>query len=60
MAMVKFGHRRTIEECQPVKLRERIRDAVVAPVNFANPVHWRYSNLKFELQPNFTQDTIDL
>jgi len=45
MPLIEFWNWRTIEERQPVKLRERFRDVVVAPVNLANPVHRRHSNL---------------
>ena len=38
MPMIEFWNRRTIEECQPVKFSECIRNVVVAPVHLANPV----------------------
>jgi hypothetical protein len=44
MAVIEFRNGGAIEERQTVEFRERIRDLIVMPVDFANPIHW--SNLR--------------
>ncbi len=39
MPVIEFRNGSPVEECQSVKVGERVRDFVVMPVNLANPVH---------------------
>jgi hypothetical protein len=38
MTPIEFRNRRAIKESQAVQVREGIRDVIVMPVDFANPV----------------------
>jgi GNAT superfamily N-acetyltransferase len=40
MTAIEVRHSGAIEECEPVQFRQRLRDLLVLPVDFANPVHW--------------------
>jgi len=42
--LIKFGNGGVVEECQLMKLRERVRDLIVIPVNLPNPIHPSHLN----------------
>ena len=58
MSMIELRNGCPVEERQPMKFNERIRNLVVLPADLANPVLHQILNLKFVLPADCVRYTI--
>jgi hypothetical protein len=42
--LIKFGNGGGVNECQLMKLPERVRNVIVSPIDLSNPIHRRTLN----------------